>query len=70
MLGQYKSTINCPECKRISVTFDAFTQVTLPIPQGEPMIKFAFYFVYYDKSITPIQLEYTVKPSEKGSDLL
>lgn len=30
--GQYKSTIVCPDCKRISITFDPFNCVSLPIP--------------------------------------
>ena len=31
--GQFKSTCICPNCKRISVSFDAFNHVSLEIPQ-------------------------------------
>lgn len=31
--GQYKSTITCPECHRLSITYDPFTNVSLPIPK-------------------------------------
>ena len=30
--GQYKSTITCPECHRVSITYDPFTNVSVPIP--------------------------------------
>ena len=33
--GQFKSTITCPKCKRISVTYEPFTTVGLPIPNLE-----------------------------------
>lgn len=32
MQGQYKSTVQCAECKHKKATFDAFTTVQLPIP--------------------------------------
>lgn len=31
--GQFKSTITCPECNRVSTTFDPFTTLSLPIPK-------------------------------------
>ncbi|XP_050232500.1 ubiquitin carboxyl-terminal hydrolase 8 isoform X2 [Mercurialis annua] len=30
--GQYKSTLVCPVCKKVSVTFDPFMYVSLPLP--------------------------------------
>jgi len=33
--GQYRSTCVCPTCNRISVSFDAFNQVTLEIPRSQ-----------------------------------
>ena len=30
--GQYKSTLHCSDCKRISITFDPYLMLTLPIP--------------------------------------
>ncbi|KAG8088141.1 hypothetical protein GUJ93_ZPchr0010g8575 [Zizania palustris] len=30
--GQYKSTLVCPDCKKISVTFDPFMYLSLPLP--------------------------------------
>lgn len=31
-VGLYKSTLKCPECNNISLTFDPFNDLTLPIP--------------------------------------
>ena len=30
--GMYKSTLKCPECGKISITFDPFNNLTLPLP--------------------------------------
>ncbi|PHH72855.1 hypothetical protein CDD80_4211 [Ophiocordyceps camponoti-rufipedis] len=30
--GMYKSTLKCPECGKISITFDPFYNLTLPLP--------------------------------------
>ncbi|KDQ61690.1 hypothetical protein JAAARDRAFT_123860 [Jaapia argillacea MUCL 33604] len=30
--GQYKSTLICPECAKVSITFDPFMYLTLPLP--------------------------------------
>ena len=31
--GQFKSRITCPQCEKLSITFDPFLMVPLPIPQ-------------------------------------
>lgn len=30
--GQYKSTLVCPLCRKVSVTFDPFMYLSLPLP--------------------------------------
>lgn len=49
--GQYKSVITCPECSKISITYDPFMYLGLPIPSGHYKIKFK-YFPYIN-IITP-----------------
>lgn len=44
MQGQYKSTLECPKCKKISVTFDPFMSVPLPIPTSFSCF---YYFLPY-----------------------
>lgn len=43
--GQYKSTINCNQCDRVSVTFDPMSTVMVTIPQGSVTMDF-FYLPY------------------------
>jgi ubiquitin carboxyl-terminal hydrolase 4/11/15 len=33
MHGLYKSTVRCPDCNRLSVTFEPYMNITLPIPE-------------------------------------
>lgn len=30
--GQYRSTLVCPVCKKVSITFDPFMYLSLPLP--------------------------------------
>lgn len=32
MVGQFKSTVVCGKCKKVSVCFDPYMLITLPIP--------------------------------------
>ena len=47
MHGQYKSTLVCPDCGKISITFDPFMMISLPIPQIH-LTNFKFYFMFRD----------------------
>jgi len=49
--GQFKSTITCPKCKRVSETFDPFTTVGLPIPKLEKVEIFVVPSVNIKKTI-------------------
>ena len=44
--GQYKSTITCPKCSRVSTTFDPFTTVGIPIPRQQAID--IFFLPYYN----------------------
>ena len=33
MHGLYKSTVKCPDCARVSVTFEPYMNISLPIPE-------------------------------------
>ncbi len=43
--GQYKSTLVCSVCNKISITFDPFMTLSLPIPGKKT--KVTFYYVPY-----------------------
>ncbi|KAG8996062.1 CSN-associated deubiquitinating enzyme Ubp12 [Tulasnella sp. JGI-2019a] len=47
--GQYKSTLVCPDCQKVSVTFDPFMYLTLPLPVHKTW-EHEVYFVTWDNS--------------------
>ena len=55
MHSQYKSTLVCPSCKKVSVTFDPFLTFTLQIPNKETK-KWAFVFVPHNPAETVKEL--------------
>ena len=34
MVGQYRSELTCPDCHKVSITFDPYMTVTLPLPNS------------------------------------
>ena len=55
MHGQYRSEVTCLECNGISVAFDPFLMLTLPVPQKETMHKEIT--VVIGNTATPYKLE-------------
>ncbi|KAG5725448.1 Ubiquitin carboxyl-terminal hydrolase 4 [Termitomyces sp. T112] len=45
--GQYQSTLICPECEKVSITFDPFMYLTLPLPVNKKW-KHSIYYVPWD----------------------
>ncbi|KAJ7912748.1 hypothetical protein B0H13DRAFT_2006012 [Mycena leptocephala] len=41
--GQYQSTLVCPECQKVSITFDPFMYLTLPLPVQKKWKHIIFY---------------------------
>jgi len=54
--GQYKSTLVCPDCNKISITFDPFLIASLPIPAID-YTQLSIYFIFRDFKKTPIKLQ-------------
>ena len=52
--GQYRSTITCPECHTVSITYDPFTTVPVPIPSLKKLD------IYY---VPQINIKKTIKLS-------
>ncbi|KAK4797362.1 hypothetical protein SAY86_029688 [Trapa natans] len=62
--GQYKSTLVCPACGKISITFDPFMYLTLPLPSTVTRTMTITVF-YCDGSGHP--MPYTVSVPKHGS---
>ena len=64
--GMYKSTLKCPECGKISITFDPFNNLTLPLPV-EDMWSRAVKF--YPLNDAPVKIEVEL-PKHSAIELL
>lgn len=58
MVGQFKSTVICSTCNKISVCFDPYMLISLPIPINKDS---SFYFVpnLLDKGAVKISFQYS-----------
>lgn len=52
--GMYKSTLRCPSCGKISITFDPFNNLTLPLPLEDMWTKTVKFFPLND---APVKIE-------------
>ncbi|CAE6531128.1 unnamed protein product [Rhizoctonia solani] len=64
--GMYKSTLVCPECSKVSITFDPFMYLTLPLPVTKTW-RHIVHWVPWDAKKTPLAVEIEVpKDSSYG----
>ncbi|XP_043093156.1 ubiquitin carboxyl-terminal hydrolase 15-like isoform X6 [Puntigrus tetrazona] len=66
--GLFKSTLVCPVCAKISVTFDPFCYLTLPLPMKKERT-LEVYLVWLDPLAKPTQYKLTVPKVGSISDL-
>ncbi|XP_020037315.1 ubiquitin carboxyl-terminal hydrolase 4 isoform X2 [Castor canadensis] len=66
--GLFKSTLVCPECAKVSVTFDPFCYLTLPLPLKKDRVMEVF-LVPADPRCRPSQYRVTVPLMGSVSDL-
>lgn len=55
LYGQFKSTLYCP-CENNSTCFDPFLSISLPLASRQDTLEVLGFFLFFDISITPIQL--------------
>uniref|UniRef100_A0A3P8WWT4 Ubiquitin carboxyl-terminal hydrolase n=1 Tax=Cynoglossus semilaevis TaxID=244447 RepID=A0A3P8WWT4_CYNSE len=66
--GLFKSTLVCPQCHKVSVTFDPFCYLSVPLPVSKERVMEVF-FVSLDPLSKPVQHRVTVPKSGKVLDL-
>ncbi|CAL8247390.1 unnamed protein product [Merluccius merluccius] len=66
--GLFKSTLVCPVCAKVSVTFDPFCYLTLPLPMKKERT-LEVYLIPVDPLLKPIQYKLTVPKVGYISDL-
>lgn len=67
--GQYKSTLVCPVCSKVSITFDPFMYLSLPLPSTTTRSLSVKVFSA-DGSTSPIPYTVTVPKQSKCKDLI
>ncbi|MFS7964623.1 putative ubiquitinyl hydrolase 1 [Helianthus anomalus] len=67
--GQYKSTLVCPVCDKISVTFDPFMYLSLPLQSATPRTMTVTVFSC-DGSVIPATCTVTVPKFGRSRDLI
>lgn len=67
--GLFKSTLVCPECHKVSVTFDPFCYLSVPLPVSKERVMEVF-FVSLDPHAKPVQVGRRAAPlrPQKHSD--
>jgi ubiquitin carboxyl-terminal hydrolase 4/11/15 len=68
MHGQYKSTLVCPNCSRVSVTFDPFLTFSLQIPSKETRRQIV-YFVSLNSAELPLEITAELVMSSRLEEL-
>ncbi|XVF05042.1 hypothetical protein REPUB_Repub05bG0137000 [Reevesia pubescens] len=67
--GQFKSTLVCPECKKVSITFDPFMYLSLPLP-STTLRTMTVTVITTDGTSQPSSFTITVPKSGKFEDLI
>ncbi|XP_051950170.1 ubiquitin carboxyl-terminal hydrolase 11-like isoform X1 [Xyrauchen texanus] len=66
--GLFKSTLVCPECYKVSVTFDPFCYLSVPLPVSKERVMEVFY-VSLDPTAKPTQYRLIVPKAGQVFDL-
>ncbi|EOY33223.1 hypothetical protein QUC31_019057 [Theobroma cacao] len=67
--GQFKSTLVCPECKKVSITFDPFMYLSLPLP-STTLRTMTVTVISTDGTSQPSPFTITVPKSGRFEDLI
>lgn len=68
LYGQFKSTVNCPTCPNMSITFDPYQIVSLGIPSIASK-RFMFYYINADNIKSPFKVEFYAKSIHNFNDI-
>lgn len=68
MHGQFKSTVRCPDCYKLSITFDPYMSISLPIPEIK-IVERDYFWVPYNTSKRCIKGSFRFKSHEQIKSL-
>lgn len=58
MTGLFKSVITCPSCSHVSIKFDTFNMINLPIPEVNEIKRLKFYVMYFQRPMIKCEIEF------------
>lgn len=65
--GQYKSTVICPECHKVSINFDPFLYLSVPLPKKQKTV--VVHFFRREPDQVPIKLYLRLNQDARVEDL-
>jgi ubiquitin carboxyl-terminal hydrolase 4/11/15 len=68
MHGQFKGIVRCPDCDKLSITFDPYMSISLPIPEIK-LVEKDYFWVPYDTSKRCIKSSFKFKSHEQIKNL-
>jgi len=68
MHGQFKGTVRCPDCDKLSITFDPYMSISLPIPEIK-LVEKEYFWVPNDTSKKCIRGKFRFKSHEQIKSL-
>ncbi|CAG0916096.1 unnamed protein product [Notodromas monacha] len=66
--GQYRSKLTCPSCKKVSITFDPFLYLSVPLPKRKMTVEPIFFRL--NGTAVPLKLSLKIASDAMMSDLL
>ncbi|THH05050.1 hypothetical protein EW145_g5076 [Phellinidium pouzarii] len=66
--GQYRSTLVCPDCQKVSITFDPFMYLTLPLPVQKKWTH-KIYYVPWDSNKSQVKVPVEVNRNASFKDV-
>ncbi|ESK97845.1 ubiquitin carboxyl-terminal hydrolase [Moniliophthora roreri MCA 2997] len=66
--GQYQSTLVCPECEKVSITFDPFMYLTLPLPVQKKW-RHSIFYIPWDLSKPHVKIPVEISRDSTFKDL-
>jgi ubiquitin carboxyl-terminal hydrolase 4/11/15 len=68
MHGQFKSTVRCPDCDKLSITFDPYMSISLPIPEIK-ICQGDYFWVPFDTNKKCVKDSFRFKSHERIKSL-
>lgn len=59
--------MNCPDCNKISITYDPYLMISLPVPKNEGSKTLKYIYIDNDEFRTLHEMSYTYEKAKPGT---